>query len=379
MSALSTIIYAAMMGITLFALFEISRKPRQQTNNWLMVLLGLLLLHILGELYIYSGAYRYAPSIAGISFPLRVLMGPALYFYAVAVMSVERPSRRAYLLALFWPFLVTALMLPFILFISPEQKLALADPATRDPQLWQIALLTCLFATGVFIMVTLVYLMAALKLHSRHREQLMARFSSIEAHSFNWLRWILWLWGGVWILFALEYALSALGLYWLGSGVLLPVLEALVLTLFIHHVLNQPELEENYKGAKLSATARIATLSEESMQQIAEKLLQAMQQERLYLQDDLSLYRLADVVGVSENHLSETFSQHLNTNFFQYINGFRIAAAQQQLRDKNKLISTIAYDVGFKSKSTFNTAFKKRLGTTPSDYRQEVMSQKASE
>jgi AraC-like DNA-binding protein len=363
-----------MLGVTVFALLEVSKKSGQRQTTFLLGLLVLLLIHIAGELYIYSGAYQFAPAIAGATFPIRVLLGPALYFYACSTMSPEKISKRAYTIALVGPLIVVLAMLPFVFGITPEEKLALADPATRDPELWRIALFTCLFATFVFILFTGGFLAASLRVHIRHRQQLMERFSVIDKRSFDWLRTALMLWGAAWFLYAIEFALGAVGLYWFGSGVVLPLLEAFVLMVFIQRALNQPTLEDSDKGLPFSSHVRAATLSSEKMALIAKQFEFAMNKKQLFLQDNLSLKRLAESIEVSENNISETLSQHLNTNFFHFINGFRIEEAKKRLRDKDKLVSTIAFEVGFNSKSTFNTAFKKLVGTTPSAYRNKTYS-----
>lgn len=87
------------------------------------------------------------------------------------------------------------------------------------------------------------------------------------------------------------------------------------------------------------------------------------------MEEDLSLKRLSEATEVSENHISETLSQHLQTNFFRYVNGYRIELAKRLLATTSKNVSTIAYDVGFNSKSTFNSAFKRSSGMTPTAFR----------
>lgn len=52
------------------------------------------------------------------------------------------------------------------------------------------------------------------------------------------------------------------------------------------------------------------------MQKVADKLDKVMKDEKLFLGEDLSLNRLSGAISVSENHISETLSQHLKTNFF---------------------------------------------------------------
>ena len=129
-----TVLYSCMTGMTILALVEAFKRPGGRQNFFLKALLLLLLVHLAGELFIYSGAYVYAPGIAGAQFPFRVLLGPALFFYAHATMSPEsKVDRKLIVLAISGPFVVIVAMFPFIFLITPEQKLALANPLTRDP------------------------------------------------------------------------------------------------------------------------------------------------------------------------------------------------------------------------------------------------------
>ncbi|QBG36111.1 AraC family transcriptional regulator [Litorilituus sediminis] len=370
---LPTIIYSCMIGMAILALLEVFKRPNERQNLFLKGLLILLLVHLAGELLIYSGAYIYAPVLAGMQLPFQVLMGPALYFYAHASMSADkRIDKHTYALAFSGPIIVIVAMLPFIFMMSPAEKLALADPATRDPELWKIAVATCLFTTLVFIVFTFLFLVMALKLHSSHQQQLMERFSEIEQSSLAWFKPILLIWGLAWLMYAVEFSLGALGWFWFGSGVVLPIFEAIVLAMFIQQALSQKVLLESEKGVPQASQTRTSALSTEKMQQIATKLEHAMTDEKLFLQDNLSLNKLSESIAETENHISETLSQFLNTKFFQFVNGFRIEEAKKALQDTDKLITTIAYDVGFNSKSTFNTAFKKVVGYTPSAYRSSL-------
>jgi AraC-like DNA-binding protein len=359
-----------MIGMTTIALLEVFKRPKERQNIFLKGLFLLLLIHLAGELFIYSGAYFFAPALAGAQFPFRVLLGPALYFYAHATMSPDKViDKRLFALALSGPILVLLAMLPFIFLISPAEKLALANPATRDPELWRIALFTCFFATFVFISFTLVFLAIAFKLHASHRQQLMERFSEIEQRSLGWFRPVLVIWGAVWLMYAVEFSLSALGWLWFGSGVLLPILEAIGLAIFIQKALNQKVLNQSEKGLPRSSQPRTALLSSEKMQLIASKQECAMKEDKLFLQDNLSLNKLSESISETENHISETLSQYLHTKFFQFVNSFRVEEAKKALQDSDKLITSIAFEVGFNSKSTFNTAFKKIVGYSPSAYR----------
>ncbi|CAH9050260.1 HTH-type transcriptional activator RhaR [Pseudoalteromonas holothuriae] len=370
-----TVIYSSMMGMTIFALVDVASRDKHKQSLYLIGLLALLLVHIIGELFIYSGAYQYAPALAGLQFPIRMLLGPALYFYAFATMSPEKAlPKKAHILALLGPVIVIIGMLPFIFGITSDEKLAMANPATRDPELFKIAVFTCVFSMCTFIVFTGLYLAATFKLQNQHCLQLMERFSDIEKRSMNWFKTVLVLWGFVWLFFSLDYGISFIGWTWFGSGAILHLFEALVLVIFCHFALKQPLLSDSDKGQPQSKQPRTATLDEATMALIASKLKNAMSEEALFLEEELSLKRLSDVISVSENHISETFSQCLHTNFFQFVNSYRIKQAMSLLTSTNKTVSVIAYDVGFNSKSTFNTAFKKIAGATPTAYRSQANS-----
>ncbi|MBU2971926.1 AraC family transcriptional regulator [Pseudoalteromonas sp. C2R02] len=374
-----TVLFSCIMGITILALLEVFKRPDNKQNLCLKGLLLLLLTHSAGELFVYSGAFVYAPALTGAHIPFRVLLGSALYFYAYASMSPDKSTdKRMVILAVSGPIVVILGMLPFIFMISPAEKIALATPSTRDPELWKIAVFTCLFTTFVFILYTLLYLVAALKLHNGHRQQLMERFSEIEQRSLDWFRPVLLIWGAVWLMYAIEFSLGALGWRWFGTGVVLPILEVIALAIFIQKALNQKLLNESDKGSPRVSQAeqgqtRAALLSAEKMQKIASKLEHAMKEDKLFLQDNLSLNKLSESISESENHISETLSQFLDTKFFQFVNCFRIEEAKAALINSDKLITSIAFDVGFNSKSTFNTAFKKLVGQSPSAYRKSLI------
>lgn len=370
MEIIPTVIYSSMMGTTLFALIQLCFMPKQRQSYFLTGLQILLLLHILGELFIYSGAYVYAPSLAGAQFPIRMLLGPALYFYAHATMSPHKKlNKGAYILALLGPCIVIIGMMPFLLGISAEDKLALANPATRDPELYRIAVYTCIYAMLAFSAYTGIYLFASFKLQKEHSSQLMNRFSDIAKRSMTWFKYLLVLWGITWTLFILDFGLGLFGLSWFGSNIFLPAFEAIVLMIFSFLALRQPIIKESEKGTVVDNPKRQPSLPLEKMKSIAKQLKCAMEQESLFLEEDLSLKKLSESIDVSENHISETLSQFLHSNFFHFVNSYRVEEAKSMLVSSTKTVAEIAYASGFNSKSTFNTAFKKMTNVTPTEYR----------
>ena len=106
----------------------------------------------------------------------------------------------------------------------------------------------------------------------------------------------------------------------------------------------------------------------------AAKIDGLMRAQQTYLNPELTLDMLADTLAIPAKDLSMIINRHFNLNFYEFINGYRIEEAQKRLIDpanKDKTITDIYLEVGFNSKSVFNTFFKKLVGRTPSEYRQQ--------
>ena len=85
----------------------------------------------------------------------------------------------------------------------------------------------------------------------------------------------------------------------------------------------------------------------------------------LQYQGDISLGDVAHLVHVSASYFSELFKKGTGINFVEYVARLRVEKAQNMLANPNKRISEVAFDVGFKSLSQFNRAFKKYTGQAP--------------
>nr|WP_290444209.1 AraC family transcriptional regulator [Pseudoalteromonas sp. XMcav2-N] len=94
-----------------------------------------------------------------------------------------------------------------------------------------------------------------------------------------------------------------------------------------------------------------------------------MQDDKLYLDAELTLQKLSDASGVSTNYLSQVLNETLKVNFFDFVNHWRIEAAKARLLAGTESVLHIALEVGFNARSSFYKAFKKETGLTPSEYR----------
>ena len=109
--------------------------------------------------------------------------------------------------------------------------------------------------------------------------------------------------------------------------------------------------------------------------EIIKKLENHMKVNEPFMDSSLSVYDLAKQINVPSRDLSIAINHNLNKHFFDFVNEYRIRKAMEIFKNTNddKLtVLEVLYEVGFNSKSSFNTAFKKFTGTTPSEFKRKA-------
>ncbi|MBK7869305.1 MAG: AraC family transcriptional regulator [Saprospiraceae bacterium] len=154
---------------------------------------------------------------------------------------------------------------------------------------------------------------------------------------------------------------------------------ALALTIFIyliawlgyaqHQVLQGMPLAKALQPQKY----RKSSLSESESKQLFQQITYLMENEKLYIDSELNLDVLSQKLNKTRHHISQVINEQSDRNFADFINGYRIKAAQELLASsskKEKNVIEIAYEVGFNTKKAFNLAFKKMTSMTPTEFRQ---------
>ena len=97
-----------------------------------------------------------------------------------------------------------------------------------------------------------------------------------------------------------------------------------------------------------------------------------METEKPYLDSDMRLDDLAQILDVPRHHASQVINEHFEMNFFDFVNGYRVKEAELALKGLNgvKTIQKVAYQSGFNNRTSFYKAFKKIHGITPKEYRE---------
>ncbi|WP_185289696.1 AraC family transcriptional regulator [Chryseobacterium lactis] len=211
----------------------------------------------------------------------------------------------------------------------------------------------------------------------KHQRKIQQFSSSTEGIDLNWLEYIilvLFMVNIIYVIYNLFYDPKSLNFF-------INTVFLLVIYLVGYYSLKQKEiypLEEKQREELISINedtdseeVKRKLISDEELIKIKTALENLMDSQKPYLDSELNLIRLAEMLSISTHHLSYVINTGFGKNFFQYVNEFRVDHAKKLLKESNSKLSIlgIAYESGFNSKTSFNTTFKKLTGQTPSEFR----------
>jgi ligand-binding sensor domain-containing protein/AraC-like DNA-binding protein len=117
---------------------------------------------------------------------------------------------------------------------------------------------------------------------------------------------------------------------------------------------------------------KFSTLNDNKTREYVSRLEQAMEKDKLYLDPDLTLAKLAASTTIPPKHLSQVINERFELNFNDFVNRYRIEEAKRKLlaiKAVDSKLLRIAFEAGFNSKSVFFSTFKKSTGLSPSEFR----------
>ncbi|MCL6265763.1 helix-turn-helix domain-containing protein [Flagellimonas myxillae] len=182
--------------------------------------------------------------------------------------------------------------------------------------------------------------------------------------------WLIALVLGTAVLQLLYFTNYILGItpYMLGPMVYLPLIYFLAFLLFKNPSLLKTRTIDSHQNIRLSQAA---------LEQTALKLKNLMLSQKLYLNPNCTMAQVASAAKLPPYLVSYVVNQVLGQSFPDFLNTFRIEAVKQYLINpeyQNTKIASIAYDCGFNTLSSFNAAFKKNTGTTPTGFQKANLS-----
>jgi AraC-like DNA-binding protein len=221
-----------------------------------------------------------------------------------------------------------------------------------------------------WLLASLMYLASAVRRLTAYRAHLRQLYSNMGGRELRWVNWLMVLLMALWGVSAVSLAGENLGTGPLFSQEMLYGLTAcclVFLTAFASRVVSVPEpaAEDAPSPVKYARSA----LSSDHAAKLAARIDAAMRQDALYYDPNLSLQKLSRHVGALPNLVSQTLNEEIGATFFDYVARWRIEASKPLILAGELSVLTVALDVGFNTRSTFYTAFKRETGMTPKAFR----------
>ena len=306
-----------------------------------------------------------------------LLQLPVFYLYVLSVCYSDFRLKREHLLHIIPFLLVNIVLIPRFYSVSEASKISFLKNST--------SMIEIQFNHILVHIQILCYLIAVFTILKKAKKIYLENYAGASIES---LKWLFQFTVALSVFFAIallknifkftDYPNISEGLK---SGLLL--LELTIIFWYLYKALNNPGLFRKIDSKLLLVQELISEkknseqLNENDKEYNEEllKLKKYMIEEKPFLNPALTIQDVAAALQIPVRDLSLLINHKLEQHFYDFVNTYRIENAMDILKDstKSKLtILQILYDVGFNSKSSFNTAFKKHTGNTPTAYRKDL-------
>ncbi len=278
-------------------------------------------------------------------FPLPFLLGPSLFYFVKSHFSSFRLIDLGHL----FPFVITSLLISIMLVFGEIELI-------KD-----LAIIIYSLHTASFIFYSLYILW---------RRKKSVLIASLDKWDQDQINIILIFFQGFTLLATANFVVNRV----VNASLFLDLGLGLGACLFIYLigylVLNTPFSKELVKRIPISKYANSA-LKPEHTQDLIKRIKDYLNRERPYLKSNFKLEDLSAQTNIPSHHISELLNQYQNQSFSELINIYRVEEAKKLLLDPNYqhlTVSSIGYEVGFNSRTTFYYWFQKLQEVSPSKY-----------
>jgi AraC-like DNA-binding protein len=356
---------AALIQMAFSSVILVLKRTENPPSNRMLALLLFSNVLVLTNLFVF----KFLPAtprnahLYSFGFSFSILWGPLLYLYTRSV------TRRGFMLRK--PDLVHAL--PFaahLVFMTFHYRTfeavgRLPDAMPNRAFTWNEHLVVIALIQGQI----LIYTILCFRELMRYRAAIRNTMSTVERFNLSWLAAVQFGFLGHWTLDTAYYA--DLHITHRPSVALIAV--SMLMLLVFAQILVTRSLRQPMAPAGLEARPKYqgSGLTEVRTREHLADLRRVMDERKPYLDPLLTLPQLARMANIPPRHLSQILNESLGQNFFDFVNSHRIEESKRVLRDASrtgKTVLEVLLDVGFNSKSAFNSAFKRYTGMTPTSF-----------
>jgi AraC-like DNA-binding protein len=373
----------------LLAAFLLTMRSENYLSNLLLAIF--LIVGAIDSDSNFLGSYIYPnyPALGMFLSSLVFFQMPLLYLYLVSVIFTDFKLKWKH----FWhglPFLVNFIVfIPRFYAVGSEGQLEYLLSQTQSERQIEVE-----FSYIILHLQLFVYLIFSFILVNKYRRLLLENYSNASLFNYKWLFQLVFI-------ISFEVTMASLKNLFMFFGseeayfysqLITSVVALTYIVWFVMKTMRHPELFRGIDSKLQLVTKMIEdanspdesiisdTVDSNEQKEIIEKLENHMKVNEPFMDSSLSVYDLAKQINVPSRELSIAINHHLDKHFFDFVNEYRIKKAMEIFKNTNdeKLtVLEVLYEVGFNSKSSFNTAFKKFTGTTPSEFKRKTSSSAA--
>lgn len=347
--------------------FLITHKKGNRRNNGLLATIFILLGWNMADLTLQMNdvVFKWA-FLQHIDDAFFLLYGPLFYFYAQCVIFRDFKLSNRNLLHLI-PYLLLTILVLSLGNPSPSTS----EKMIANPMPWQFQLVRVLMYVHIFIYLGLTY-----KTLWTYREIIKNTYSQIDQINLDWLSSALNTFG------LLTFASLFHNFIPLKGNESAAIIALVLLLIFVFYfvikvILKALRQSKIFAGIAKNETTKYhgSNLTPNQIETYKQQLLALLGTEKPFLDPQVSITDLSEKLSVPTKHLSQVINQSFNRSFFDFINSYRVQEVQHILKnskDDKLTVLEAMYEAGFNSKSSFNTAFKKETGQTPTEFRKAI-------
>ncbi len=366
-SLISYLSFLIAFQLLFVGIFLITHKKGNRRNNMLLSTVFFMIAWNMGDLTLQmNGVVLNWEFLHHIDDGFLFIYGPIFYLYAQGVIFRDFKLSSRDLLHL-TPYLLLTISILSLNNLVPD----LSEEIIMNDLPWQFYLSSALMYVHLFVYLGLTY-----KSLWKYRLIIKNKYSQIDQINLDWLSFALNTFGLLAFISLIQnfIVLAENRTVFMGTLVLLLIFIFYFVNKVILKALRQPEI---FAGIAQNETSKYlgSNLTPGQIEEYKKQLLTLLNTEKPFLNPQVSITDLSEKLSVSTKHLSQVINQSFNKNFFDFINTYRIQEVQQILKesvDDKMTVLEAMYEAGFNSKSSFNTAFKKETGQTPTEFRKMI-------
>jgi AraC-like DNA-binding protein len=327
-----------------FAVYLFFFKKKKALSNYLLGLILVFMAFRIGKSVMLNFGDDLEPIFIFVGLSVMLIIGPLLRWYILAMTVPKFKLHKKHI----------AELIPFLFIFTMSISLHETSFDTLDKQTIVIFGTILIFIYIHFAMYIGISARVLIKAKAQMKDSLQTKSQKIIL---DWLQLVIIGFIIIWVSYFLNIIEDSVP-YVVG-----PIVYSLVIYYLSYKAFDLKITDLDGEAFKINDKKMVYT-----------EICAIIENEKLFIEPDVSLSGISKLIGKSPQYTSELINQYAQQNFNDFINHYRIQEAKKLLIDqksKNHTISSIAFDTGFSSLSSFNSAFKKFESQTPSSYRKE--------